>query len=152
MRDKETEIKIKTLIEPIVRSLNLRLFDVEFAPEKGWVLRIIIDKEGGVTINDCEELSKRVSPLLDVEDIIKKSYILEVSSPGLTRELKEIWHYEFFKGRLAKVFLREKIENKLEHTGIIKDVRDGILILEENEKDIHIPFSLINKGRLEISI
>ncbi|WP_457599747.1 ribosome maturation factor RimP [Hydrogenivirga sp.] len=147
----EVSKKVRELVEPIVNSLGFRLFDVEFKPERGWVLRVIIDKKGGVTIRDCEEVSKRISGLLDVEDIIPFSYMLEISSPGLTRSLEKPEHYEFFKGRLVKVVLREPVSGKREATGYVKDVREGIITLREREKgeELHIPFSAIAKGRLE---
>lgn len=144
---------IKDLVKPIAESLGFRLFDVEFKSENGWVLRIIIDKVGGVSIDDCEELSKKISALLDVEDIISVSYFLEVSSPGLTRELKEPWQYEFFKDRYIRVYLKEKLENKLEYTGYIKDVKENNLILNiglEDNKTLEIPFSNITKAKLDI--
>jgi len=144
--------KVKELAEPIVKSMGFKLFDVEFKPEKGWVLRVILDKDGGITINDCEEVSKRLSALLDVEDIIPTSYILEVSSPGLTRELTKQEHYEFFKGRLIRVILRSPLEGKRELKGYISDVKEGILQLKEKESGqlLHIPFSTIAKAHLEI--
>ena len=143
--------KIKKLVEPVIETMGCRLFDVEFRSEKGWVLRIIIDKKGGVSIKDCEEVSKRVSPLLDVEDIIPFSYTLEVSSPGLTRELDKPEHYKFFKGRLARVILKEPVQGKREITGYIGGVEEGIIALQEKEggETFHIPFSLIARGRLE---
>jgi ribosome maturation factor RimP len=144
--------KVKELAEPIVKSMGFKLFDVEFKPERGWVLRVILDKDGGITINDCEEVSKRLSALLDVEDIIPTSYILEVSSPGLTRELTKPEHYEFFKGRLIRVILRSPLEGKRELKGYISDVKEGILQLREKESSqlLHIPFSTIAKAHLEI--
>jgi len=143
--------KIKELVKPIVENLGYRLFDVEFKPERGWVLRVIIDKQGGVTIKDCEEVSRRIGPLLDVEDLIPFSYTLEISSPGLTRELEKPDHYEFFKGRLVRVFLREPVSGRRELTGYVEGVREGIITLREKEKgeEIHIPFSVIARGRLE---
>ncbi len=141
---------VKELVRPISENLGFRLFDVEFKPENGWVLRIIIDKEGGVTIDDCEELSKRVSALLDVEDVIPQSYFLEVSSPGLTRELKERWHYDFFKGKYARVFLKEKVDNKQEYAGYIEDTTDDKLVLRLLEKTVEIPFDKIAKARLDV--
>ena len=141
---------VKDLVKPISDSLGFRLFDVEFKPENGWVLRIIIDKEGGVTIDDCEELSKRVSALLDVEDVIPSSYFLEVSSPGLTRELKEKWHYEFFKGKYARLYLKEKIDNKQEYAGYIDSVEDYTLVLRLLDKTLKIPFDKIAKARLDV--
>ena len=148
---KEIVKRVKELIEPVIRSMGSRLFDVEFKPERGWVLRIIIDKPGGVTIRDCEEVSRRISALLDVEDLIPFSYMLEISSPGLTRSLEKPEHYEFFKGRLVRVVLREPVAGRREATGYVEEVREGIITIREKEKgeQLHIPFSAIAKGRLE---
>ena len=148
---KEIASRVKGLIEPIVKGMGYRLFDVEFKPERGWVLRVIIDKPGGVTIRDCEEVSRRISGLLDVEDLIPFSYMLEISSPGLTRSLEKPEHYEFFKGRLVKVILREPVGGRREATGYVENVREGIITIREKEKgeELHIPFSAIAKGRLE---
>ncbi len=147
----EVSRKVRELVGPIVESMGYRLFDVEFKPERGWVLRVIIDKQGGVTIKDCEEVSKRISGLLDVEDIIPFSYMLEISSPGLTRELEKPEHYEFFKGRLVRLVLREPVGGKREVTGYVEDVREGIISLRDREEGevLHIPFSAIARGRLE---
>ena len=149
----EVEKKVKEVVEPVIRGLGFKLFDVEFKPEgRGWVLRIIADKEGGITIKDCEEISRKVSALLDVEDIIPFSYLLEITSPGLTRPLTKVEHYDFFKGRLVKLILKEPVEGKREVVGYIEDVKNGIIDIREKEKGkvLHIPFSAIAKGRLEI--
>ncbi len=148
---KKIASSVKELVKPIAENLGLRLFDVEFKPENGWVLRVIVDKIGGVSIDDCEELSKRISALLDVEDIISVRYFLEVSSPGLTRELKEPWHYEFFKDRYVRVYLKQKIEDKLEYTGYIKDIKDNTLVLTNTEgESLNIDLSNISKAKLEV--
>ncbi|MDQ7038147.1 MAG: ribosome maturation factor RimP [Aquificota bacterium] len=148
---KEISRRIRELVKPVVENLGYRLFDVEFKPERGWVLRVIIDKQGGVTVGDCEEVSRKISALLDVEDIIPFSYTLEISSPGLTRPLEKPDHYEFFKGRLVRVFLKEPVSGRRELTGYVEGVREGIITLREREKgeEIHIPFSVIARGRLE---
>ncbi|QWK19433.1 MAG: ribosome maturation factor RimP [Hydrogenobacter thermophilus] len=152
INEKSIVEKVKELAEPIIKNLGFKLFDVEFKPERGWVLRIILDKEGGITVSDCEEVSKRLSALLDVEDIIPTSYILEVSSPGLTRELTKPEHYEFFKGRLIRAVLREALEGKRELKGYIVDVKEGILQLREKDSNrvLHIPLSIIARAHLEI--
>lgn len=144
--------KVREIVEPVIKNMGYKLFDVEFKSEKGWVLRIILDKEGGITIGDCEEVSKRVSALLDVEDIIPVSYLLEVSSPGLTRELTKPSHFEFFQGRLVRVVLREPVEGKREIKGYIGGIREGILQLKEKEtdKDYYIPISFIARANLEL--
>ncbi len=148
----EVSEKVKEIVKPMIVDMGYRLFDVEFKPERGWVLRIIIDKPEGVSIKDCERVSKRVSALLDVEDPIPFSYLLEVSSPGLNRELSKIEHYDFFKGKLAKLVLREAIDGRRQITGYIEDVKEGIINIREKEKGgvFHIPFSKIARGRLEI--
>ncbi len=147
----EVARRVKELVEPIIIGMGYRLFDVEFKPERGWVLRVIIDKPGGVTIGDCEEVSRRISGLLDVEDLIPFSYTLEISSPGLTRSLEKPEHYEFFKGRLVKIVLREPVGGRREATGYVEEVREGIITLRDKERgeELHIPFSAIAKGRLE---
>ncbi|MEJ5338508.1 MAG: ribosome maturation factor RimP [Aquificaceae bacterium] len=152
LQEKLIAERVKELVEPIVRNMGYRLFDVEFRSERGWVLRIILDKEGGITLGDCEEVSKRISALLDVEDIIPVSYVLEVSSPGLTRELTKPSHFEFFQGRLIRVVLREPVEGKREFRGYIEEIREGILRLKEKDtgKEYHIPLSIIARANLEL--
>ncbi|MCS7262150.1 MAG: ribosome maturation factor RimP [Aquificaceae bacterium] len=151
LQEKLIAQKVKELVQPLVKSMGYKLFDVEFKPEKGWVLRVILDKEGGITLGDCEEVSKRISGLLDVEDIIPVSYVLEVSSPGLTRELTKAEHYEFFTGRLVRLILKETVEGRRELKGYIKGVQENILGLVEKEtgKEYHIPLSLIARANLE---
>ncbi len=152
LQEKLIAEKVKEMIEPIVKNMGYKLFDVEFKSERGWVLRVILDKEGGITLGDCEEVSKRISALLDVEDIIPVSYVLEVSSPGLTRELTKPSHFEFFQGRLIRVILREPIEGKRDMKGYIQGIKEGILQLREKEtdKEYYIPLSLIARANLEI--
>jgi len=151
VNSKEVSEKIKELVEPVIRNLGFRLFDVEFKPERGWVLRVIIDREGGVTIRDCEEVSRRISALLDVEDLIPFSYTLEITSPGLTRALEKPEHYAFFRGRLVRIVLREPVGERREITGYVEDVREGIITVRERERGevLHIPFSAVARGRLE---
>ncbi len=147
---KLVEEKVRNLVKPVIEGMGFRLFDVEFKPERGWVLRIIADKEGGITIKDCEDISKKISALLDVEDIIPFSYFLEVSSPGLDRELTKPEHYEFFKGRLARLILRTPVNNTREIVGKIEGVSNGIVIIKtEKGETLHVPLSYIARGRLE---
>lgn len=94
-RSKEYEEKTEKLLEPIMEKNNFELVDVEYIKEAGsWFLRAYIDKEGGITIDDCELVSRELSDLLDKEDYIKESYVLEVSSPGLGRQLKKDKDFE----------------------------------------------------------
>jgi ribosome maturation factor RimP len=147
------EEKTKDLIKDIVQEQGLRLFDVEFRPEgRGWTLRVIVDKFGGVSLGELERLSRTISPLLDVEDFIPHSYNLEVTSPGLTRELKKPEHFAFFIGRLIKVITREPVNGKREFVGFIDDIEREILKirLKDGKEVVHIPLSVIAKARLEV--
>jgi ribosome maturation factor RimP len=103
--------KIQRLIDPILRDLDMELVDIEFKRGgKGWILRIFIDKEGGVTLDDCADVSREVGSVLDVEDVIDASYQLEVSSPGIERPLKKLQDYERFAGQMVKVKTFEKLD------------------------------------------
>jgi len=111
--EKEIKDKIKEIIEiPILRK-NMELVDLEWRREKGgWVLRIFIDKPGGVTVGDCAKISEMISKILDKEDLIHHSYVLEVSSPGIERPLVKKEDYERFKGEKAKIILKTPISGR----------------------------------------
>ena len=120
------------LAAEVLSSLGLRLWDVRFEKEGGrWFLRYFIDKEGGVDINDCEKFSRAVDPILDQADPIEQSYCLEVSSPGVERELTRTWHFEENIGRPVtarlirpKDGLREvegELVSYIDNTAVIKD-------------------------------
>ena len=102
----EAEEKIRQLLDPILKSLGLDLWDLEFQKSgPKWLLRVYIDREigGGVTLGDCETVSRDLSTALDVEDFIQHAYTLEVSSPGLDRALTKPEHFERFSGSLVKI-------------------------------------------------
>ena len=98
-KKKSTAAAVDELVRPEVEARGLKLWDVRFEKEGSlWYLRIFIDKDGGVNINDCENVSRRVSDLLDEADPIEQSYILEVSSPGIERDLVKKEHFDAFAG------------------------------------------------------
>src|SRR5512136_2140306 len=102
--NQEITQSVLSLVEPIVRDEFLELVDVEFHPSgKRWLLRIYIDKPDGITISDCERVSREVERTLDVENVLDHPYTLEVSSPGLTRALKTKSDFERYGGKMAKV-------------------------------------------------
>lgn len=119
---KETyEARTEALLTPIVEELSLELVDVEYVKEGGtWYLRAYIDKEGGVTVDDCEAASRRLSDLLDEEDFIEEAYILEVSSPGLGRPLKKEKDFKRSLGKEVDVKLYRAIERQKEFTGVLE--------------------------------
>ncbi|PLX84743.1 MAG: ribosome maturation factor [Desulfuromonas sp.] len=103
--------QIHTLIGPVLEEMGLELVDLEYKHEgRDWFLRIFIDKEGGVNLDDCADASREVGTLLEVEDPIRTAYRLEVSSPGLERPLKRPRDYERFNGKLVKVKTFEKCD------------------------------------------
>ena len=126
----ETAREIAT---PIAESFGVRIWDVRFLKEGAeWYLRIFIDKDGGVDINDCENVSRGVDPLLDAKDFISQNYILEVSSPGLERELTRDEHFEEYVGKDIKVRLIRPLEGLgKEFCGVLKEVQGSDLLVED---------------------
>jgi ribosome maturation factor RimP len=142
---------ITSLVKPVLQEKDLELVDVLYRREKsGWVLRLIIDKEEGVTLDDCTSVSREVSHLLDIEEIIEQAFNLEVSSPGLDRPLKSIDDFQRFAGRKAKVTTKEPIEGNQVFIGRINKVEDELIIMEVGQQKLSIPFFEVAKARLEV--
>ena len=133
----EYEMKTEQLLEPILKELQFKLYDVEFVKEAGtFYLRAFIDKEDGITINDCEAVSRRLSDLLDQKDFIPDAYILEVSSPGLGRQLKKDKHFEKSIGEEVEIKLFKPIEKQKEFTGILESFTEKILVISEENGNL----------------
>ncbi|EQK42075.1 MULTISPECIES: ribosome maturation factor RimP [Paraclostridium] len=112
---KSTEAMIEELVLPITNENNIEIVDVEYVKEAGeYYLRIFIDKDGGVSLNDCEVVTRAINPILDEKDPIKENYFLEVSSPGLDRPLKKEKDFVRYAGRDVEVKLYKPI-NGLKH-------------------------------------
>lgn len=115
------EEKTEKLIMPVIESNRFELVDVEFVKEgSNWYLRLYVDKEGGITIDDCELVSRAMSDILDREDYIEESYILEVSSPGLGRPLKKDKDFVRSIGKDVEIRLYKPLEKQKEFTGVLK--------------------------------
>lgn len=151
---KEIETKVRELIEPVVNSLGIRLDYVEIAKMRGeMLLRVFIEKEGGVTIDDCESVSREVEAVLDVEDPIPSSYVLEVSSPGLDRPLRNPEDFKKYSGRTARVITNTPLQNQTFFVGDIEIAGDDeVVLLLQGDKRVTIPFKIISKARLEVKI
>ena len=133
----EYEMKTEQLLEPILKELQFELYDVEFVKEAGtFYLRAFIDKEDGITINDCEAVSRRLSDLLDQKDFIPDAYILEVSSPGLGRQLKKEKHFEKSIGEEVEIKLFKPIEKQKEFTGILESFTEKVLVISEENGNL----------------
>ncbi len=120
MAKKNYESRAEQLIMPLIEENNFELVDMEWVKEAGtWYLRAYIDKEGGITINDCEKISRAFSDLLDEEDFISENYILEVSSPGLDRPLKKDKDFARSIGKDVEIKLFKAVNKEKEFTGIL---------------------------------
>lgn len=136
------------MVRPYVEQLGLKLWDVRFVKEgASWYLRIFIDKEGGVTIEDCTNVSHAVDPVLDEEDPISVSYYLEVCSPGLGRELKEPEHFSAFIGSEISLTLYKAENGSKTVRGILKAF-DGNILLEVDGEEKTYPLSAVAKATL----
>ena len=118
-RREEYEQKTEAILTPIVESRGFELVDVEYVMEAGtWYLRGYIDKPGGFTVNDCEDVSRAFSDILDEQDFIEDSYIMEISSPGLDRPLKKEKDFKRSLGKLVEIRTYRPIEKQKEFCGI----------------------------------
>ena len=131
------EAKFEQIVLPITEKIGVQIYDVEYVKEgTDWYLRAYIDKEGGVTIDDCEKVSREVSEVMDQEDFIEDAYILEVSSPGLGRTLKKDKHLEKSIGQKVEIKTYKPIEKQKEFSGVLEkfDSESITISMEETEK------------------
>lgn len=137
MSKRETyEAKATEMLEPICREKGVEIYDVEYVQEAGeWYLRAYIDKEGGVTIDDCEAVSRAMSDALDANDFIEDAYYLEVSSPGLGRTLKKDTHLQKSIGEPVELKTFKPIDKRKEFTGILKGFTQSSITVEIDGKD-----------------
>lgn len=135
MAKKNTAAIAEELAAPILEEMGLQLWDVVYEKEgSGWYLRYYVDKEGGIDINSCEAFSRAISDVLDEADPIDGSYTLEVSSPGIERQLTRDWHFETLMGQQLLVRLIRPVEGVRDFIGTLTNYRDGTLTLLLDEK------------------
>ena len=149
--DKEIVDRARAIAEPIVSDEGMELVDVEYRREsKGWVLRLYLDKDGGVTLDDCTRISQEVGRSLDVEDFIQIPYTLEVSSPGLTRPLKTEKDFMKYRNSLIKVKTLDPIQNRRQFKGRLLGVSANQIEMEAEGGIFQIPLSNVVKANLEV--
>lgn len=140
---------VRRRFEAVVQAMGYELVGVEFHPHSGnALLRIYIDNETGITVDDCEKVSRQVSGVLDVEDPIPGHYTLEVSSPGLDRPLFEAAHFARFAGHRARVHLDLPLNGRKKWVGLLKGLRNDQVVLESEGTELLIPLERIEKARL----
>lgn len=141
--------KIQDLVLPIAEELNYELYYVEYVKENGeYYLRIYIDKNEGITLTDCEALSRRVSKILDEKDPIEDSYCLEVSSPGLNRGLYKEEHFKRFVEKQVLIKLTDSINDTKTISGVLKEVNEDSIVVS-NDSDVTIPRVKIKSANLD---
>jgi len=137
------------LLRDLVQADGVELVHAEYQSKTSpSVLRIYIDKPGGVSLQDCARVSKHASALLDEEDFVPRRYVLEISSPGIERPLFKEADYRRFVGKEIRLITTERIEDRRKFTGLIRTFSKGILKLEFDGETYQIPFSKIRKANL----
>ena len=127
-----TESKVEALVSGIIEEMGYELVDVEFVKEgQNWYLRFYLDKDGGINIDDCEKASRAIEKLLDEKDPIEQAYILEVSSPGLDRQLKKEKDFVKYAGSLVDVKLYKAVDGSKEFQGTLKGLEGNIVTIED---------------------
>ncbi|MFC1667363.1 ribosome maturation factor RimP [Candidatus Omnitrophota bacterium] len=144
--------KIKEIIEPVLQEEAAELIDIIYRKEaNGRVLRLLVDKEGGIVLSDCVRLNERISHVLDESDLITENYVLEVDSPGVDRWFNAKRDYDRAKGRMVRVTLKEAIMDKKEYIGRLQEVSDDLIKVDVKKKGVlEILFEKIIRARQEV--
>lgn len=144
--------KVAALAEPVVREEGCSLWDVEYVREAGsWYLRLYIDKEGGVSIDDCERISRRMDPILDEADPIPDSYVFEVGSAGAERQLKRPGDFEQFMGSEVELKLYQPRDGKKLYVGSLAAYDNGDVSLKVGKEEIRFAKAQIAQVKLHVT-
>lgn len=143
--------RVRELAQPILTELGLELVEVEFRREtQGWVLRLYMDRPGGVTLGDCQRVSEELGDHLDVEDLVDHPYHLEVSSPGLDRPLTRDADFFAFAGKSARITTSEAVGGQKNFRGRLAGLAEGTVLLDlPDGRRVAIPRGLIARARLQ---
>ena len=142
---------VADLIKPTLEGNGIELVDVEYKKTgKTWVLRVFIDKNQGVTVYDCQELSREIEDLIEIHELIDDHYVLEVSSPGLDRPLKKAADFLRNKGKRIQIKTYSPINNKKENAGTVIDFVNGTLFLEDKKDILKVSLTEIAQAKLII--
>jgi len=149
--DRELINSLWGLIEPVLEPDGIELVEVEFRPEGGrWVLRLYIDSPMGVTLDDCEFVSRQVGALLDIKDPIEKPYTLEVSSPGINRVLRKEKDFNLFAGSPVRLKTRRKVAGRRNFQGILKGMENSKIVIDVDGDRMEISPEDLEKARLDL--
>ena len=149
----DLEERIREMAEGVAGSLGLEVQEIKLLGRgRKMLLRVTIDKPGGVTLGDCAAVSRDLSALLDVEDPIRASYTLEVSSPGLDRPLRNKRDFEKNTGRLVRIATKEKVAGRNAFMGRVVSAGESSVVVSIEETEIEIPYEIIASAKVEIEI
>ena len=141
--------ELMELLEPVVTALGYEMLGIEYFKQKdGSMLRLYIDNDAGITIDDCTRVNHQVIGVLDVHDPIKEKYLLEISSPGLDRPLFTLEQFKRYPGQEVKMKLREKLDGRRMIRGVIKAVEEKAVIVSDDGVDYLIPADVIDLAHL----
>lgn len=147
-----TIARVWALVAPLTEAEGFEIVDIELKREggrSGRVLRLYLDREGGPTMDDLSRVSRELSDLLDVHDVVEGSYTLEVSSPGINRPLRRPEHFARFLGKRVRVRTREAIHGRRTFLGQLLEVSQDKIFLDQDGQRCEIPFALIEKSNYE---
>ncbi len=142
---------VESFARPVLDDMGLELVEVQFRRESaGWLLRLFIDREDGVNVDDCASVSRQISAYLEVEDLIEHAYNLEVSSLGLERPLKKKADFVRFTGRKARIKLKEPIDGQRVFIGLLGPVYENKLTLDVDDRQMEIDLDAVARARLSL--
>lgn len=145
----KTETAVWQLAEPIADENGFYVYDIEYVKEGGiWFLRVYVDKDGGISMDECEDFSRALSDALDAADPISGNYYLEVSSPGIERRLKTEAHFKRYIGSVIDISLYKAVNGSKLITGTLKNYENNEITVESGGEDITFPLSSVSKANL----
>lgn len=141
--------EVSLFIEPILYEMEIELVDVEYLSEGGrWVLRIYVDRDGGVTLDDCVRVSREIEDLIEVKDLFRQPYVLEVSSPGLNRRLKKEKDFVRAVGNTVAIRLAAPLDGRRNFKGTLESFVDGVLCVAVNNDRFFLPYGEVEHANL----
>ena len=141
--------QLRSLIEPVVTGMGFELWGVEYLTQGRYsVLKIFIDSENGIDVDDCASVSRQVGSLLDVEEPLRGQYTLEVSSPGMDRRLFTFEHFDLMKGSQVKLKLNKPFDGKKRFTGLLVGTEDKEVVLRVGEEETLFPYEMIDRANV----
>ena len=150
--DREEDHRVEeiwSLLEPVIASAGMEILEIEYRRESiGWVLRIYIDSERGVSVDDCASVSRTVGDVLDVSEVIRNSYNLEVSSPGLDRPLRRWEQFQKHIGDVVEIRTISPLQDRRNFKGLLREASPERVVVESEGKNHDIPLTLVERARL----